>query len=57
MNSFGKLYAKPVDVSFNTPPSSFHTDGLFDAPKVMEEILPLDERNIVTATKGREEWK
>ena len=57
MNSFGKLYAKPVDVSFNTPPSSFHTDGLFDAPKVMEEILPLDERNIITATKGREEWK
>ena len=57
MNSFGKLYAKPVDVSFNTPPSSLHTDGLFDAPKVMEEILPLDERNIVTATKGRKEWK
>ena len=57
MNSFGKLYAKPVDVSFNTPLSSFHTDGLFDAPKVMEEILPLDERNIVTATKGRKEWK
>ena len=57
MNSFGKLYAKPVDVSFNTPPSSFHTSGLADVPKVMEEILPLDEYNIVTATKGRKEWK
>ena len=57
MNSLSKLNAKPVDVSFNTPPSSFHTDGLFDVPKVMEEILPLDERNIVTATKGRKGWK
>ena len=57
MNSFGKLYAKPVDVGFNTPPSFFHTSGLADVPKVMEEILPLDEYNIVTATKGGKEWK
>ena len=45
MNGFGKLYAKPVDVSFNTPPSSFHTNGLSDAPKVMEELLKSNQRN------------
>ena len=37
MNGFGKLYAKPIDVSFNTPPSSFHTDGLFDAQKLWKK--------------------
>ena len=45
LNGFGKLYAKPVDVSLNTPPSSFHTNGLSDAPKVMEELLKSNQRN------------
>ena len=33
------------------------TNGLSNTPKIMEEILLLDERNIVTATKGGKERK